>query len=65
MMTHSLPVASKLPIKTLVARELYTNKCIYSIVCICGIVLGVGHIILCCIHIENTAPFSFSNVSSL
>ena len=31
MMTHPLPVTGKLPIKTLVARQLPTNKCIRMI----------------------------------
>ena len=35
MMTHPLPIAGKMPIKTLVAKQLPTNACVCVCVCMC------------------------------
>ena len=49
MMTHPLPIAAKLPIKTLVARQLPTNACRYQIlVAIILLFYNIIIIVHCC-----------------
>ena len=58
MMTHPLPIASKLPIKTLVAKQLPTNYC--TCTCIANHCCSSQH--FCKPAITNKAGHPFSSI---